>query len=76
LGSTLSESGPKRHPTVQDGAVIGAGAVVLGNITVGAGANVAAGAIVVTDVAPRTVVVGAKARPVGAAQVSFRQPRE
>jgi len=76
LGSTLSESGPKRHPTVEDGAVIGAGAVVLGNITVGAGANVAAGAIVVTDVAPRAVVVGAKARLVGAAQISFRQPRE
>ncbi|THH35126.1 serine acetyltransferase [Aliishimia ponticola] len=76
LGSTLSDSGPKRHPTIGDGAVIGAGATILGNITVGAGANVAAGTIVVADVAPGTVVVGAKARVVGPAQISFRQSKE
>lgn len=76
LGSTLSDSGPQRHPTIRDGAVIGAGAIVLGNVTVGAGANIAAGAIVITDVAPATVVVGAKARQVGPAHVSFRHPRE
>ena len=73
LGSTLSDSGPQRHPTLQDGVVVGAGAIVLGNVTIGAGANVAAGAIVITDVAPETVVVGAKARQVGPARISFRQ---
>ncbi len=76
LGSSLSDSGPQRHPVIGDGAVIGAGATILGNVTVGAGANVAAGAVVVTDVAPRTVVVGAKARPVGLAKVSFRETQE
>lgn len=76
LGSTLSDSGPQRHPTIRDGAVIGAGAIILGNVTIGAGANVAAGAIVVSDVAPATVVVGVKARQVGAANVSFRPPKE
>lgn len=76
LGSTLSDSGPQRHPIIGDGAVIGAGATILGNVTVGAGANVAAGAVVVSDVAPGTVVVGAKARQVGTAKVSFRDPQE
>lgn len=71
LGSTLVDFGPQRHPTIGDGAVIGAGALVLGGITVGAGANVAAGAIVIEDVPPDTVVVGAKAKQVGAAKVSF-----
>ncbi|MCJ7871160.1 serine O-acetyltransferase [Phaeobacter sp. J2-8] len=76
LGSTLSDSGAQRHPTLRDGAVIGAGAIILGNVTVGAGANVAAGAIVITDVAPATVVVGANSRQVGPAKVSFAKPRE
>lgn len=73
LGSTLSDSGAQRHPTLQDGAVIGAGAIILGNVSVGAGANVAAGAIVIEDVPAGTVVVGAKARTVGAAKVSFQR---
>ncbi|MEP1943837.1 MAG: serine O-acetyltransferase EpsC, partial [Sulfitobacter sp.] len=76
LGSTLSDSGPQRHPTIGDGAVIGAGAMILGNVTVGARANVGAGAIVITDVAPATVVVGAKARHVGAAKISFSDQQE
>lgn len=75
LGSTLADSGPQRHPTIQDGAVIGAGAIILGNVTVGAGANVAAGAIVIEAVPARTVFVGAKARSAGAAKVSFRKPK-
>jgi len=73
LGSTLSDSGPQRHPTIGDGAVIGAGAIILGNITIGARANVAAGAIVIEDVLAGMLVVGAKARRVGAAKVSFQQ---
>lgn len=76
LGSNFSNSGPQRHPTIRDGAVIGAGAIILGNVTVGAGANVAAGAIVVEDVGAGTVVVGAKARQVGAAKVSFLKPED
>lgn len=71
LGSTLSDSGDTRHPAIGRGAVIGAGAIVLGNIRIGAGANVAAGSIVLKDVPDHTAVVGTKAREVGAARISF-----
>jgi len=71
LGSTFNNSGADRHPKVEDGAIIGAGALVLGNITIGAGANIGAGAIVLEDVPAGRVVVGKKARDVGPARVSF-----
>src|SRR3954452_17847550 len=48
----------KRHPTVGDGVVIGAGARVLGPVVVGAGAQIGANAVVVRDVPPGAVVVG------------------
>lgn len=50
LGSTFNNSGANRHPKVEDGAIIGAGALVLGNVTIGTGANIGAGAIVLKDV--------------------------
>jgi serine O-acetyltransferase len=71
LGSTLADSGARRHPTLEDGTVIGAGAILLGGITIGARANVAAGAIVLQDVAPGTLVAGGKAREIGPARISF-----
>ena len=55
----------KRHPTVGDGAAIGAGAQVLGPITVGAGARIGANAVVVAEVPPGASVVGIPARPPG-----------
>lgn len=51
--------------TVEDGASIGAGAVLLPGVTVGAGALVGAGAVVTRSVAAGAVVVGNPARPVG-----------
>lgn len=48
----------KRHPTVGDGVVIGAGARVLGPITLGEGAQVGANAVVVKDVPARATAVG------------------
>ena len=51
----------KRHPTVGDGAILGAGARVLGPITVGAGAQVGANAVVVRDVPVGAVAVGVPA---------------
>jgi len=45
--------------------LIGAGATVLGNITVGKGAQVAAGSLVLKDVPPKTMVAGSPARPLG-----------
>lgn len=54
----------KRHPTLGDGVMVGANAVVLGNINVGSGAKVGAGAVVVCDVDCGDTVVGVPARPV------------
>ena len=48
----------KRHPTIEDGVTIGAGARVLGPIVVGAGAQIGANAVVVRDVPADSVVVG------------------
>lgn len=52
----------KRHPTVGDGAVLGAGARVLGPVTIGAGAQVGANAVVVKDVPDGAVATGVPAR--------------
>jgi serine O-acetyltransferase len=57
LGGTGLEPG-KRHPTVGDGVTIGAGAKLLGPISVGDGAKVGANTVVVEDVPPGATVVG------------------
>jgi serine O-acetyltransferase len=64
LGGTGKQSGD-RHPKIRRGVLIGAGAKILGNITVGEGAKVGAGSIVLEDVEPFTTVVGNPARAVG-----------
>jgi serine O-acetyltransferase len=64
-GSTLggtSMSRDKRHPTLGNGVMIGAGAKLLGPVTVGDGAKVGANAAVVRDVPEGMVAVGASAR--------------
>ena len=57
LGGTGFQRG-KRHPTVEDNATIGAGAKLLGPITVGHGAKVGANTVVIGDVPPNSTVVG------------------
>ena len=57
LGGRSLEPG-KRHPTVEDDVIIGAGARVLGPLTIGRGAQIGANAVVVHDVPPGSVVVG------------------
>lgn len=57
LGGTSWHKG-KRHPTLQDGVVVGAGAKILGAITVGTNSRIGANAVVVKDVPPNSVVVG------------------
>lgn len=63
LGGTSLVAG-KRHPTVGNGVILGAGAKVLGPIVVGDGARVGANAVVVSDVPEGATVVGIPARPV------------
>jgi serine O-acetyltransferase len=62
LGGLSGQPG-KRHPTVEDGVTVGAGAQVLGPIRVGHGARIGANAVVVNPVAPGCTVVGIPARP-------------
>ena len=57
LGGVSLEKG-KRHPTLEDGVVVGAGAKILGNITIGEGSRVGANAVVVKSVPHDSVVVG------------------
>lgn len=57
LGGTLMQDGD-RHPKIRRGAVLGAGATVLGAIEVGEGSVVAAGSVVLTPVPPHTTVAG------------------
>jgi serine O-acetyltransferase len=64
LGGTGKETGD-RHPKIRRGALIGAGAKILGNIEVGIGAKVGAGSVVVAPVAAHTSVAGVPARLVG-----------
>jgi len=61
LGGTSWQKG-KRHPTLEAGVIIGAGAKVLGPITLGAGAKVGSNAVVVKDVPAGATAVGIPAR--------------
>jgi len=63
LGGTSLQHG-KRHPTLEDGVVVGAGAGIIGAIVVGANSKIAAGAVVVKDVPPNSTVVGVPGRVV------------
>ena len=63
LGGTGKDVG-KRHPTIGDNVVIGAGAKVLGPFTVGAGAKIGASAVVLKEVPPFSTVVGNPGRVV------------
>jgi serine O-acetyltransferase len=64
LGGTGKEGGD-RHPKIGDGVLIGAGAKVLGNISIGHCSRVAAGSVVLIDVPPRKTVAGVPAWIVG-----------
>ena len=69
LGGTGKEDGD-RHPKIGHGVLIGAGAKILGNITVGDCSRVAAGSVVLADVPRCTTVAGVPARVVGEAGCS------
>lgn len=64
LGGTGKETGD-RHPKVENGVLIGAGAKILGNVRIGRGSKVGAGSVVLCDVPPHVTVVGVPAKIVG-----------
>jgi serine O-acetyltransferase len=64
LGGTGKESGD-RHPKIKSGVLIGTGAIIIGNVTVGEGAKVGAGSVVLRDVEAHTTVAGIPAVNVG-----------
>ncbi len=57
LGGTGKEKG-KRHPTLQDNVMVGAGAKVLGSFTIGENSKIAAGSVVLEEVPSNCTVVG------------------
>ena len=64
LGGTNPTDGVagKRHPTLEDGVIIGSGAQILGPVIVGAGARIGANAVVTKDVPERATMIGIPAR--------------
>lgn len=66
LGGTGKEE-EDRHPKIEDGVLIGAGAKVLGNIRIGHCSRIAAGSVVLDEVPPKTTVAGVPAKVVGEA---------
>ncbi|MCC7079354.1 MAG: serine O-acetyltransferase [Burkholderiales bacterium] len=79
LGGTTWNRG-KRHPTLGDNVVVGAGAKILGPITVGANAKIGSNAVVVKDVPAGTTAVGIPARiieePGGAGFAAYAVSRD
>ena len=64
LGGTGKEN-EDRHPKIGDGVMLGAGAKVLGNITIGHCARIAAGSVVLKEVPNNVTVAGVPAKVVG-----------
>ena len=65
LGGTSLERGAKRHPTLENGVIVGGGAKVLGSFTVGAGAKIGSNAVVIKPVPAGATAVGNPAHIVG-----------
>lgn len=63
LGGTGKETG-KRHPTLEEGVMVSAGAKVLGPVRIGAHSKIGAGSVVLKDVPPYSTVVGVPGRVV------------
>ena len=75
LGGTSWNAG-KRHPTLEDNVVIGAGAQVLGPITIGKGGKVGSNSVVVKDLPANATAVGIPARIVNETSKSEKEQRD
>ena len=74
LGGTSLQK-VKRHPTIEDHVVVGAGAKVLGDITIGAHSRIGANAVVVKSSPPNSVIVGVPGQIVVRSQDKFTNNR-
>lgn len=72
LGGVSADRDRKRHPTIGDNVVIGAHAVVLGDITIGENTRIGAGSVVIKDVPPNSTVVGVPGKVVKRDGVSVK----
>ncbi len=72
LGGTTWQKG-KRHPTLQNNVVVGAGAKILGPVTISEGARIGSNAVVVKDVPPGATVVGIPGRVVTRKEVQAQR---
>ena len=70
LGGVTTEKG-KRHPTLKNNVTVGAGAKILGNITVGHNVKIGANSVVLKDVPDNDVAVGIPARIIQKAEEDF-----
>lgn len=73
-GVTLGGSGStkcSRHPKIGRGVLLSAGAILLGDITVGVGAKVGSGSLVLGNVGPHVTVAGVPAKVVGSARINM-----
>ncbi len=78
-GVTLGGSGKRgvdRHPKVNDGVLLGAGATLLGNINIGEGCQVGAGTLVIDDLPPHSVAVGVPSKIIGSYKEKKAQPSQ
>ncbi len=64
LGGTGKERGQKRHPTLGNHVLVGAGAKILGNVTIGEGVRIGSNAVVLRSIPPHSTVVGIPGRVV------------
>jgi len=68
LGGTGKDKGD-RHPKIGNDVLIGAGAKILGNVSIGNGSKIGAGSVVLEDIPPHTTAVGVPARQVGVCRI-------
>ena len=73
LGGTSLSHG-KRHPTLEEHVVVGSGAKVLGNITIGHHSRVGSGSVVIKSAPPRSTIVGIPGRAIGESEEEERRP--
>jgi serine O-acetyltransferase len=62
LGGTSLESGVKRHPTLEEGVIVGAGAKILGPMIIGKNARIGSNAVVLSEIPKNAIAVGIPAK--------------